>query len=223
MNIITTLDNGHGSNYIGKWSPVILNNPDIKIIDMDCIDNTGRFREYLFNRKIIKMLYDKLLSDTDFTPFIIVPEYYDISLSDRKARINKINPHLSLSMHADAVGSGNQFEKARGFAIWTSRGKTISDIYAGFFYNAFEDYFINDEEIKKLFNSDIKIRCDYSDGDKDYENNFAMLMVKCPALLIETMFYTNITDVQIMMLEYFQMNYVKALYNGYVKMYNYLI
>lgn len=212
------LDNGHGSDYIGKWSPVLPN--DLQIKDSDCIDNTGRFREYLFNRKIIKMLYDKLISDGDIMPYLIVPELNDISLSERKRRVNKINPDICISMHANAIGYGNTWENAKGFSIWTSRGQTKSDSYAEIFYNKFTDFFEDDEYIKTKYGSNIKILRDYSDGDSDYEANFAMLMVNCPAILIETMFFTNIKDVQIMMDDYFQRNYVTSLYNGLCQIWN---
>lgn len=202
------IDNGHGKEYIGKWSPVL--DDSIKILDADCIDDTGRFREYLFNRKIADMLIDRFKGDSDFNLYKIVPEPNDIPLSVRKARINKINPDLSLSIHANAIGYGNTWEKANGFSVWTSRGKTRSDVYAEIMYNKFSAF----------YEGELKILRDYSDGDSDYEANFAMLLVKCPSILLETLFYTNKSDVQRLMDPGFQFNLTSVLQNTFYQIWN---
>lgn len=64
---------------------------------------------------------------------------------------------------------------ARGFSIYTTKGKTNSDIIA--------------EIIMKQLMSDfpeLKTRVDKSDGDLDKEENFTVLVKSnCPAVLIE--------------------------------------
>lgn len=205
--LIITLDNGHGSDYIGKYSPILTE--DILIRDEDVIfDN--RFREYLFNRKIVDMLIEKCKDDDWLELHKIVPEITDVSLSERKRRINKINPHLSISVHANAIGYGNTWEKAKGFSIWTSKGQTKSDVYAEMFYKNFTDF----------YQGEIKILRELSDGDSDYEANFAMNMVNCPAILIETAFYTNKQDVQTLMSKIFQENFVTILRNSLIDVKN---
>lgn len=205
--LIITLDNGHGSDYIGKQSPILTE--DILIRDEDVIfDN--RFREYLFNRKIVDMLIEKCKDDDWIELHKIVPEITDVSLSERKRRINEIHPHLSISIHANAIGYGNTWEKAKGFSIWTSKGQTKSDIYAEMFYKNFTDF----------YQGEIKILRELSDGDSDYEANFAMNMVNCPAILIETAFYTNKQDVQTLMSKIFQENFVTILRNSLIDVKN---
>ncbi len=201
------LDNGHGIETSGKRSPLL--DDDIIIRDPDCIID-GRFREFLFNRKIVNMLCDYMKGEEDIELIKIVPTSEDVPLLTRVHRINGINPDLAISIHADAIGGGEKFEKANGFAIWTARGQTRADKYADVFYEKFEDF----------FKGEIKIRKDLSDGDSDYEANFAIFRCKCPAILIETLFQTNKIDVQMMMDTYFQDNFVKVLYNGIIGIYN---
>jgi N-acetylmuramoyl-L-alanine amidase len=54
---------------------------------------------------------------------------------------------------------------ARGFSAYTSKGNTKSDPIAELIINDFIHYF-----------PDIKVRTDKSDGDKDWEENFTVLM-----------------------------------------------
>ncbi len=207
--LIITLDNGHGSNYHGKFSPVLTD--DITVRDESLIED-NRFKEYLYNRKIVDMIIERCTdTDNDWIELHkVVPENTDISLSERKRRINEINPHLSISVHANAIGYGETWEKAKGFSIWTSVGQTKSDEYAEIFYKNFTDF----------YQGEIKILRDTSDGDSDYEANFAMNMVNCPAILLETAFYTNKDDVQTLMSPKFQENYVTIIRNSLIDVKN---
>lgn len=65
--------------------------------------------------------------------------------------------------------------KARGFSVYTTKGKTNSDILSDLLMKQF-----------KLDFPELKARTDMSDGDLDIEEDFTVIFkTKCPAVLIE--------------------------------------
>lgn len=122
---------------------------------------------------------------------LLVPEVYDVSLTERVRRVNKrceeygASNVLVLSIHVNAAGDGSKWLNARGWSVYTSKGKTKSDELATMFC----------EEAEKNFKGH-NIRKDYSDGDADWEANFAVLKkTKCPAIITENFFMDNKMDV----------------------------
>ena len=88
---------------------------------------------------------------------------------------------LLVSIHANAAGNGSAWMNAKGWSCYTSPGQTESDKVAEFLYKAFEQEF-----------AERRIRTDYRDGDKDWEENFYILTkAACPAVLLENFFYDN--------------------------------
>ena len=164
------LDNGHGINTDGKRSPIWK-------------DGSQLF-EYEFNRDIVRRIADKLDS-VCVNYAIITPELNDVSISSRIRRVNEYCSRetcLLISVHANA-GKGS------GWECWTSPGKTKSDFYAEFFYDAAKKYL-----------PEWKLRKDYSDGDSDWESDFSIITKSnCPAILTENLFMDTEKDCKFIM------------------------
>lgn len=170
------LDNGHGNNTAGKRSP------------------DGTLLEYQYTRDVAKSILNTLKA-LGYNVELLVPELYDVSLSERVRRVNQYcNDYgasnvVVVSTHINAAGSGTQWLSARGFSVYTSKGKTKSDELAT----------IMCEEAEKS-HIDFKIRRDFSDGDADWEENFTILTkTKCPAVLSENFFMDNKEDVDFLL------------------------
>ena len=166
------LDNGHGNNTAGKRSP------------------DGTFLEYQYTRDMAKSVFNTLKA-LGYNVELLVPEVYDVSLSERVRRVNQYcNDYgasniVVVSVHINAAGNGTQWMTARGFSVFTSKGKTKSDELAT----------IMCEEAEKAHVT-FKIRKDMSDGDPDWEENFTILTkTKCAAVLSENFFMDNREDV----------------------------
>ena len=179
--LVVLIDNGHASTTPGKRSP------------------DGQLREYEFNRDIASRISKELIR-LGIRNYIIVPEIdVDVTLSKRAERANNYcniygkSNCLLISIHVNASGIGTEWMGARGWSVWTTKGKTRSDEYADIFW----------EEMNKILPGlGITMRKDTSDGDKDYEENFTVLYkTKCPALLTENLFMDNQKDKRFLMTE----------------------
>lgn len=173
MKVVIPLDNGHGEDTAGKCSP------------------DGVFKEWQFSRKVVRDIHKELVAQ-GYDARILVPEDNDISLDTRAARVNALCAQhgkgnvLFVSVHANAAPPvDGKWHKARGWCIYTSKGKTTSDKLATFIYN---------EAVKNF--KEQTIRKDLSDGDTDWEANFAVLRkTYCPAVITENFFQDNREDV----------------------------
>lgn len=199
------LDAAHGSNVPGKFSPVL--EPSKRIANCDA---SGRFREYLWSRDIISRLKLKC-HQQHIHVAETVTEDTEPGLNSRVRRANEFyrlykGQTVFVSIHADAVGYGSTWEKANGFSIWTSRGATKSDGYATKIFQNMTDEFKD---------TGLKFRKDYSDGDPDWESNFAVLMCQGPAVLIESFFQTNLNDVMYAMTEEFKDKFTNSLVKSF--------
>ncbi|MEY8587935.1 N-acetylmuramoyl-L-alanine amidase [Phocaeicola sartorii] len=165
------LDNGHGENTPGKRSSVW---PD-----------GSQLIEWQYTREIA-MMVEHMLRKEGVDVERIVRENLDIPLRERCRRVNEICKEvgtqncLLISIHCNAC-NGN----ARGWEVHTYLGQNKSDEYATvFWYTA-----------KELLGSITKMRGGWSDGDPDWDSNFAILRdTKCPALLTENLFMDNEED-----------------------------
>lgn len=167
------LDNGHASSTPGKRSPC------------------GTFREYEFNRDIVRKI-SRELDRLGIRNHILVPEEYeDIKLTERANRANRYcdmygaGNCILISVHANAAGCG-EWMNGRGWSIYTTKGNTKSDSYATIFY----------EEAEKILPMyGMTLRKDMKDGDPDYEEDFTVIYkAKCPAVLTENLFQDNKID-----------------------------
>ncbi|MBQ2838736.1 MAG: N-acetylmuramoyl-L-alanine amidase [Muribaculaceae bacterium] len=120
---------------------------------------------------------------------MLVPEDENISLSERCKRANKLAAHFGkdnvilVSIHLNA--SQKNQEAPIGWEVHTYLGKSASDEYATIFWN----------KAKETLPVGTKMRGDQSDGDPDWDSNFAVLRdTVCPALLTENLFMTSHED-----------------------------
>lgn len=180
-DIIVILDNGHGIETPGKRSPKF---PD-----------GSQFFEWKFSRDVVSRIAEKL-QKLNIRHFILVPEERDVSLTERANRANAVynqnkNKCFLVSVHANAAGMGNKWMSARGWSVWTTKGKTKADDIATIFW----------KEMKTEF-PDHLMRMDTSDGDVDWESNFTILYKTiCPAILTENFFQDNQEDCKMLMTE----------------------
>lgn len=181
-NIMVHIDNGHASSTPGKRSPYSAN----KVLP--ALD----FYEYKSNREIAEILRQKLESK-GFKVNMVCPEIdEDIKLTVRAKRTNDMKnenysmKHIFISIHSNACGNGAEWNSARGWSAWTTKGQNNSDKLADCLYDAAEEI---------LPKHQMTIRKDMSDGDRDYEENFTVIYsANMPAVLTENLFFTNVTD-----------------------------
>lgn len=190
--ITVLIDNGHGKNTPGKHSPLK--------------QNGTRLYEWEHTRKLAMSLYYILNQVQGVQAKIITPEQEDISLKTRVNRINKICKEVGnanaimISIHLDAAGNKDKWMSARGFSVWTTRGKTNSDNLAECIYDAADEIFLKDNLLMQSFKGNTKqkpIRIDTSDDDRDKEADFYITKnSNCPAVLVECFFQDNKEDVE---------------------------
>lgn len=181
-NLLVCIDNGHASSTPAKRSTYLISGvlPALELY------------EYEFNRKVAKLLKEKL-EKAGVTVFMVCPEVNrDIALTTRYRRANDFAEEHSdlkpvlVSIHANAFGNGKSWNSARGWCAYTTKGQNNSDKFAECLYECAEEIFIP---------KNLQIRKDFTDGDKDYEENFTIIWgANMPAVLTENFFYTNVDD-----------------------------
>lgn len=166
------IDNGHGNNTPGKRSP------------------DGKLLECQYTREIATAVVSQLCK-AGYDAELLVPETYDVSLLERVHRVNVKCQGLGkknvivVSIHCNAAGDGRDWHKASGWEIWTSEGKSESDMLA--------EWLIRMAEI--TFPGKIRV-WKHQEGERDKEKNFTILQsTLCPAVLTENFFMDNKSDV----------------------------
>lgn len=176
------LDAGHGGlDKAGKY--VTAPSKQFKH-DKGEFHGDGWFYEGVFNRVLTNRVAAKL-TNLSVPNIIVSHEYLDISLHYRVDLANWYHRNykkgLFISNHANASSSG----RARGFEVYTTRGKTKSDEVATLHYKNVQD----------LLGDRIKYRPERSDGDVDREANFFVIKnTAMPAILVEHLFFDNFDD-----------------------------
>jgi N-acetylmuramoyl-L-alanine amidase len=185
--MVILIDNGHGSQVLGKQSPIL--DDSIKIGGE--FTEKGRFKEWKYTRVISHLIVNEL-TDMGYDARLVTPEDGDASLAERIRRINTIcnkegaSNVLLISVHANAVGDSSKWMEGKGWEAYTTRGETISDTLADFLY-------------KRAYSNikGRKIREDWTDGDRDKEADFYIIKkAKCAAVLTENFFYDNKDDLR---------------------------
>lgn len=187
--MIVLIDNGHGSDTLGKCSP------------------DQKLKEYLKSREIARKLELELnLRMVDAR--LLVEEDKDISLPERCRRANAVCDKygkenvLLVSIHCNAAGADGKWKSAGGWCVYTSPGQTKADDLATEIWNAADECLKDYKErfpilqAQGAYDSKQKpMRADWSDGDPDYEARFYILVhTKCPAVLTESLFQDNKAD-----------------------------
>ena len=174
--LLIIADPAHGIDVPGKRSP------------------DGRHREYLWSRDMWERLYPRLLELGYIVEFTTTADNEPgltarVKAAEKISTRNKTLVPLFISLHNDAAGDGTKWMQARGISVWTSKGRTRSDIFA-------------DEMIKALnvvTKNRTKMRT-YSPTvqEQDFEANFHVLMGNYNAMLIECCFQDNKEDVALL-------------------------
>lgn len=173
-NIVVIIDYAHGNDVEGKQSP------------------DGSHKEWEWSREVGKMLSQRLQKE-GYIVHYSNPLDFEIGLSKRKSFATNLEipsgkVKFLLSLHNNAAGSDNKWHDASGVEIFTSPGQTISDKFAEEIMNQLEARFPN-----------LKYRVDTTDGDKDKEARFTVLMgAGYYACLLEFLFQDNKKDVKLL-------------------------
>lgn len=185
------LDPGHANFDIqkGKCSPVLT--PEQGYDEETCYG--GRFREGMFNRRIVEIL-TPMLQKLGYEVHNTSPESTNISLAIRVKRANDIcrkvgtSNCLFLSIHSNAAPQKNKdgWENARGTSVHTCHNCSAK----------------SEKLARHILNRAI------ADGFKGNrangfckDNFYVVKNTLCPAVLIENLFYTNKEDLKILMSE----------------------
>ena len=171
-NYLWILDNGHGGIIDGEYQTAGKRSP--------VWDDGSQLFEGEFNRAIVNRLV-KMCAEEGIECVNLVDTQEDISLSKRTEKANDIHrkradkdgKSIYVSIHADAFNK----ESANGWSVYTSEGKTKSDIIARVLLDKATEEF-----------PDEKMR-----GQK--ESNFWVLRkTVMPAILSENFFMTNYSN-----------------------------
>ena len=155
----------------------------------------GKFREYAYSRKVCREVAKRLReAGVDCVIDYIDDDMPGLNSSQELVKrvqiVNAIAKKIDclyVSIHVNASAK-NGWDKATGFAVYTSPGETKSDILA-------TDIF--DEATKLLKPIGKSLRKDMSDSDPDFEENFYVLRkTLCPAVLTENFFQNTKSDVE---------------------------
>ena len=181
MKPVILLDAGHGgldfsANYTTKPSLGKRKNwPGMNLHDQ------GWFYEGVGNR-VLASLFAANAMNEGFPIVYVMDMVKDTPLYFRTLAANKIYANhknsFLISFHSNAGGG-------KGWEIYTSVGKTKSDLLATEIYKATKN------KLDRVY------RTSWSDGDPDKEKNFYILQkTRCPAVLIEHGFFDNKVEVK---------------------------
>lgn len=173
-NLLIILDPAHGEEVPGKRSP------------------DGQHREYKWSRERIAALTPRL-NELGYQVEFTSQETYEIGLSKRRqagtdiAKSNLGKVSLLISIHNDAKNDDGTWQKsASGISIWTSKGRTTSDLFADIFLNNLNEHL---PDVRKRIYTPRQ-------GEQSFEANFTVLLGTYSAILIECMFQDNQDDVE---------------------------
>lgn len=169
--------------------------------------------EGVLNREIglrIETLLKENHPDLNIQTTVAADDPTDVSLNARVKFANSFSAKetIFISVHNNAFNS-----KARGFEIFTSKGKTSSDDLATKI----------GERVKPFYEAlNLPLRFDYwSDGDLDKEKSLQVTReTHCPAVLLECLFFDNWNDYQRLKSPRWQQDFAQLVYEGimdYVK------
>lgn len=175
--IYVILDNGHGSDTPGKCSP------------------DKRLYEWSWNRDIVSRISARL-NELNIPNEILVTEDFDVPLSERVKRVNKMSlmakkqglEPILISIHINAAGNSG-WKSANGWSVWVSNNASIkSREFAQILYAEAEE---------------LGLKGNRSTPKERYcTSNFYILKnTNCPAVLTENMFQDNKDDVEFLLSE----------------------
>jgi len=165
--------------------------------------------EGVFNRQIGGMIHAYLRTkepDVKVVTTVGADDPRDLSLAYRVGVANKLKADetIFVSVHSNASKKHN----ARGFEIYTTRCETRSDSLATSIGH----------HVKELYTElKLKLRFEFEDGDLDKEGDFYVLRkTKCPAVLLECLFFDQWDDYSLLKDAEFQKNMAWKVYKGII-------
>lgn len=175
--IYVILDNGHGSDTPGKCSP------------------DKRLYEWSWNRDIVSRISARL-NELNIPNEILVTEDFDVPLSERVKRVNKMSlmakkqglEPILISIHINAAGNSG-WKSANGWSVWVSNNASIkSREFAQILYAEAEELGLKGNRS--------------TPKERYWTSNFYILKnTNCPAVLTENMFQDNKDDVEFLLSE----------------------
>lgn len=175
--IYVILDNGHGVNTPGKCSP------------------DKRLYEWSWNRDIVSRISARL-NELNIPNEILVTEDFDVSLSERVKRANKMSlmakkqglESILISIHINAAGNGG-WKSANGWSVWVSNNASKQS-------REFAQILYAEAEALELTGNRAVPK------ERYWTSNFYILRnTNCPAVLTENMFQDNKDDVEFLLSE----------------------
>lgn len=179
--IIVLIDNGHGVDTLGKFSP------------------DRRLYEYKWAREMAGKVVQALVA-RGVDARLIVSETKDISISERASRVNAVCDRygaknvLLVSIHNNAAGGDGKWHSAKGFSVFCSKNASSrSKLCASFFTDEAErrDLLGNRSVPKERFWTWSWTKADIG----------ILKKTKCPAVLTENLFQDNEEDVNFLLAE----------------------
>ena len=162
--------------------------------------------EGVINRQIGRKLESLFLEFTTLNiEFTVNPKNpKDVSLKDRVKFANKFNPKetLFVSIHSNA----SRNHEASGFEIWTFKGKTYADVVANYIKN----------NITPLLNTVHKKFRGVKKRTEKQRDLYVLRNTRCPALLIECLFFDYQDDFKYLKDDTFLDEMVLGIYKGIV-------
>lgn len=186
--VCVILDPAHGDNVPGKRSP------------------DGVHREYAWSRNRCQEI-EKFLAEKGYEVYWTTRSVHEPGLSRRVQAANKIKTDkvkLLISLHNNAAGADNKWHMASGVEIYTSKGKTQSDIFSSIMYAALKRNFPN-----------LKYRYGGTDPlDCDKDSNFTVLMGNYFAMLIEWLFQDGKEDIALLLDDRINLQFSESVVSG---------
>ena len=178
MKIKVLIDNGHGSNTLGKRSP------------------DGRVQEWKWNREVAKKVFAKLKAK-GIDAELIVPEDNDVAVATRVRKINAICKEkgagnvLLVSIHINADGIGDKWTTACGASTFVSKNASEKSKKVA---KIFTDLYID----RGLIGNRSVPACKYWTWFWRKDDIYILKASSCPAVLTENLFMTNQKEVNIL-------------------------
>lgn len=187
------IDNGHGSNTVGKRSP------------------DGRLLEWKYTREIAAAIVSAL-KKRGMDAQLLTPETYDVRLATRTARANaetkKANgaAHcILISVHCNAAGADDKWHQARGWSVFvglkvSKRSMALAELLA--------------DEAKK---AGLPVRKPSPKSSYWHQNLAICRDTICPAVLTENLFQDNRDDVNYLLSDVGRMTIIQLHVNAILR------
>ena len=191
-HVVVILDPAHGADVKGKRSP------------------DGTHLEYKWSRMVCKDL-EKVLKSMGYKVYYTSTSENEIGLSKRKQvandiKIDRDEVKFLLSPHNNAKGDGSNWMNATGVEIWTSEGRTLSDLFSEHLFQGLHNFFPENVMKYRYGSSEI--------GNRDKDKNFTVLTGNYYACLVEWLFQDNRDDVKKLTDPKYNQEFVDAMADG---------